>query len=95
VSNRFHIGHGHEISYYTGHDRDDTRVGLIDHHLTSAGEPCRGSVLFNIPQNADWPVAGFGEVRVRQWLDARRKFLSAAGRSMFQNAMLSRCGLAG
>jgi hypothetical protein len=48
-----------------------------------------------LPQNPDWPVAGFGEVRVRQWLDARRKFLSAAGRSMFQNAMLSRCGLAG
>jgi hypothetical protein len=48
-----------------------------------------------LPQNPSWPVAGFGEARVRKWLDARSKFLSAAGRSMFQNALLSRCGLAG
>jgi FAD/FMN-containing dehydrogenase len=47
-----------------------------------------------LPQNADWPIAGFGERRVQAWLAARREFLSPAGRSMFQNALLSRCGLA-
>ncbi|HTV21491.1 MAG TPA: FAD-binding protein [Polyangiaceae bacterium] len=48
-----------------------------------------------LPQNAEWPLAGFPDERVSQWLAARRRFLGPSGRSMFQNALLSRCGLAG
>jgi FAD/FMN-containing dehydrogenase len=48
-----------------------------------------------LPQNARWPVAGFPEGRVGKWLAARHRFLSPGGCSMFQNALLSRCGLAG
>lgn len=48
-----------------------------------------------LPQNPEWPVAGFGAARVKQWREARRRFLGSAGSAMFQNALLSRCGLAG
>jgi hypothetical protein len=54
--NRINIGGGHEISYYTQGDDDVTHVGLIDSHLKEDGEPCSGgSVLFDVPQNADFP----------------------------------------
>ncbi len=51
------IGHGHQISYYTSRDDDTTHVGLIDHHTAADGSPCRGSIIFDIPQNADWPAS--------------------------------------
>lgn len=52
--NRFDIGGGHEISYYT--DEEGTRVGLIDWHLRPDGSECSGgSVLFDIPQNTYAP----------------------------------------
>ena len=55
--NRIDIGGGHEISYYTtGEDDDHTHVGLIDSHLKPDGSPCSGgSIVFDLPQNADFP----------------------------------------
>jgi hypothetical protein len=55
VTNRIDIGGGHEISYYTYGD-DDTSVGLIDWHKKPDGSPCPGgSILFDLPQNEDFP----------------------------------------
>lgn len=49
------IGGGHRIAFYT-RDNDDTHVGLIDHHHKPDGSECSGgSVLFDLPQNEDFP----------------------------------------
>ncbi len=50
------IGGGHEITYYTRGDDDDAHVGLVHFHHKPDGSPCSGgSVLFDLPQNADFP----------------------------------------
>jgi hypothetical protein len=53
--NRIDIGSGHEISYYT-RGGDVRHVGLIHSHLKEDGSLCSGgSILFDLPQNADFP----------------------------------------
>lgn len=52
MTEKHDIGGGHSISYYVRGD-DEALVGLIDRHRDPDGNRCSGSVLFDIPQNAD------------------------------------------
>ena len=80
-----------------GVDAARTRDGFrrIWQALAASGIPHTYHWGQALPQNAEWPLHGFGAERVQRWLDARHAFLAPAGRAMFQNALLARCGLAG
>ncbi len=55
MTERIGIGGGHEITYYTTGD-DDAHVGLIHWHPKPDGRECSGgSILFDLPQNVDFP----------------------------------------
>lgn len=56
MSTPLDLGSGHVVAFYKRHGGDDTVVGLIHHHQKPDGTRCSGgSILFDIPSNADFP----------------------------------------
>jgi len=54
-SDRQDIGEGHAITFYTfyTHHAGGLRAGLIDWHSKPDGSECKGSILFDTPENVD------------------------------------------